>query len=523
MRMQSLNATKETFILSFISGILLFLSFPKYGLGIIAWIALVPLLFALKRATSLRAGLIVGFINGIVSYIGILYWIVYVVVNYGHLPYYAAISVMLLLAAYLSIYIALFAAGIVYFSGKGIPRVFIAPVLWTCLEYGKSYLFTGFPWENLAYSQYLNTSLIQAVDITGIYGVSFIIVLVNVIIFDILNEKFKGTRLLAEVVLGCTLMLIIINYGNVQVNKIDESLKASESMDVTLIQGNISQHIKWNPRFQLETVNVYNDLSLQLKSSNPGLIVWPETAVPFYFQDFNELHNKIVNIAQVSGEWLLFGGPSYFRECIGNEDCISYFNSAFLLSPTGEIIDRYDKVHLVPYGEYVPLRSVFPFISKLAVGAGDFHSGNGYNPLTLNNKKLGVLICYEGIFPEASRTYKNMGVDLLVNITNDAWFGRTSAPYQHLSMTVFRAVENRLYVIRSANTGISSVIDPAGRIIAKTELFTKSRLRDNVKFINYKTFYTAYGDIFVIICLISLICCFLITLRRKCVYACRNK
>ncbi len=521
--MQNLNVTKGTLILSFASGILLFLSFPKYGLGIIAWVALVPLLFALKNISSLRNGLIVGFITGIVSYTGIVYWIVYVVVNYGYLPYYAGIFVMLLLAAYLSIYIALFTAGIVYFSGKGIHKVLIAPVLWTCLEYGKSYLFTGFPWENLAYSQYLNTALIQTVDITGTYGLSFIIVLVNVIIFDILNEKFKGRRLITEVALGCTLMLIIFSYGYFRVNQIDESLMTAESMDVTLIQGNINQNIKWDPRFQMETINVYNNLSLQEKSSRPGLMVWPETAAPFFFQEFNELHNRIVNIAQMSGEWLLFGSPSYLRENIGNEHCISYLNSAFLLSPTGKKIERYDKVHLVPYGEYVPLKNIFPFISKLAVGVGDFRSGNSYNPLTLDNKKLGVLICYEGIFPEASRTYKNMGVDLLVNITNDAWFGRTSAPYQHLSMTIFRAVENRLYVIRSANTGISSVIDPVGRIIAKTELFTKSRLRDNVKFINHKTFYTAYGDIFVIICLISLICCFLITLRRKYVYACRNK
>jgi apolipoprotein N-acyltransferase len=519
---QSLNITKGTLILSFASGILLFLSFPKYGLGIIAWVALVPLLFALKNVSSLRNGLIVGFITGIVFYTGIVYWIVYVVVNYGYLPYYAGIFIMLLLAAYLSIYIAIFAAVIVYFSGRGIHEVVIAPVLWTCLEYGKSCLFTGFPWENLAYSQYLNTTLIQAVDITGTYGLSFIIVLVNVIVFDILSKKFKGTRLMAEVALCCTLMLIIFSYGYLRLHQIDEELRAGESLGVTIIQGNIDQNIKWDPRFQMETINVYNDLSLQEKSSRPGLMVWPETAAPFFFQEFNKLHDRIVNIAQMSGEWLLFGGPSYLRECIGSEDCISYLNSAFLLSPTGEIIDRYDKVHLVPYGEYVPLRSIFPFINKLTAGVGDFRSGNGYNPLTLDNKKLGVLICYEGIFPEASRTYKNMGVDLLVNITNDAWFGRTSAPYQHLSMTIFRAVENRLYVIRSANTGISSIIDPAGRIIAKTELFTKSRLRDNVRFINYKTFYTAYGDMFVIICLISFVCCFLITIRRKYIYVCRN-
>jgi len=176
----------------------------------------------------------------------------------------------------------------------------------------------------------------------------------------------------------------------------------------------------------------------------------------------------------------------------------------------------------VPYGEYVPLKKWFPFINKLVVGVGDFRSGKGYYPLGTNNHKFGVLICYEGIFPEASRMYKQGGADLLVNITNDAWFGETSAPFQHLSMTVFRAVENRLFLVRSANTGISAIIDPTGRIIAQTELFTNTALRDTVKLINKKTVYSTYGDSFVLICMISLICCFIISLRRRNVYDCRN-
>jgi apolipoprotein N-acyltransferase len=158
---------------------------------------------------------------------------------------------------------------------------------------------------------------------------------------------------------------------------------------------------------------------------------------------------------------------------------------------------------------------MFPFINKLVVGVGDFRSGKGYYPLTMNNHKIGVLICYEGIFPEAGRMYKRMGADLLVNITNDAWFGKTSAPYQHLSMTVFRAIENRLFVIRAANTGISAIIDPTGKILLQSELFTRTMLQNSVRFISYKTFYAEYGDIFVLVCTISLMCCILISVRRK--------
>ena len=235
------------------------------------------------------------------------------------------------------------------------------------------------------------------------------------------------------------------------------------------------------------------------------------------------MQSEILDVARISGDWLLFGSPSYQKDCDGDAGCVSFLNSAFLLSPQGSIVGRYDKVHLVPYGEYVPLRKMFPFISKLVVGVGDFRSGEGYNPLTMDGHKLGVLICYEGIFPEASRAYKRMGADLLVNITNDAWFGRTSAPYQHLSMTVFRAVENRLYIARSANTGISAIIDPTGRIVAQTELFERTALRNTIRFINNKTFYSVYGDVFVLISMAALVCCIIMSLRRKNVDAYRNQ
>ena len=524
MRMQSLRINRKTLFFSIASGILLFLSFPKHGAGIMAWVALIPLFFALRDTDDIRDGLIVGFVAGLIFNIGILYWIIFVVVHYGHLAYSIGIFLMLLVAAYLSIYVALFAAGVVYLSGKGISMIIAAPALWTCLEYGKSHLLTGFPWENLAYSQHLNRHLIQAVDITGTYGITFIIILVNVVIYDVLNERFRGRRVMGEVALCCIVILGIYCYGYIRTGQIEEVSQAAETMDIAVVQGNIDQSVKWNPDFQSDTISVYKNLSLRKRSSAPGLTVWPETAAPFFFQDTNKMQSEILDVARISEDWLLFGSPIYHRDCDGDAACVSFLNSAFLLSPQGKILGRYDKVHLVPYGEYVPLRKMFPFINKLVIGVGDFRSGEGYNPLTMNDHKLGVLICYEGIFPEASRAYKKMGADLLVNITNDAWFGSTSAPYQHLSMTVFRAVENRLYIVRSANTGISAIIDPTGRIVAQTELFERTALRDTIKFINNKTFYSVYGDVFVLICMTTLVCCIIISfLRRRNVDAYRNQ
>jgi apolipoprotein N-acyltransferase len=495
---------KWNILFAILSGALLILSFPKYGSGFVAWFAFIPLLFALHRATSIRQAILLGFITGVVGYTGIVYWIVYVVVNYGYLPIYLGIVIMLLLACYLSVYLAIFAAGIVYLRGKT-SLYLIAPVLWICMEYCKSQLFTGFPWENLGYSQYLNLYLIQFADILGVFGLSFLIILVNVSLFEIINKRSKREYIIAAAV-SLTLVSVYI-YGIFRVDNIDKLLQnpSVPSMEVSLIQGNIDQSIKWNENFQKETLNIYEDISLKNIPVSGGLIVWPETAVPFNFQDENDLHRQIRNLSIKTKSNFIFGSMSYFRR----NHYVDFYNSAYLLSPEGKVKGKYDKVHLVPYGEYVPLRNVFPFIKGLTAGIGDFSKGDGYFPLSAADRKIGVLICYEGILPFAARMYKKESAEILVNITNDAWFGSTSAPYQHLSMTIFRAVETRLYLVRAANTGISAIVDPRGHIVAQTNIFQKDSLKGKVKFLKIPTFYAEHGDILVVICFMLSIFCLL--------------
>jgi len=497
---------------SFLSGILLILSFPKFGRGFIAWVALVPLIYSLKDIKSLSTAFSLGFITGLTCHIGILYWITYVVVRYGNLPYYAGISAMLLLAVYLSLYTAMFGAGVYYFREKSVPNIFTIPVLWTVLEYAKSHLLTGFPWENLAYSQYGYLPFIQIADITGIYGITFIIIMINVTICDvIIMTESTRKRVAGEIILGFLIVFIVCIYGISKIDQMESLKRNAKHIDISVIQGNIEQDIKWNRQFQQESIDIYRKHSLSTTVSGSKLIVWPETATPFYFQDPDIMHEFVINIAKDSGRWLLFGSPSYFKD----EHGLSFMNSAFLLSPDGNICGKYDKVHLVPYGEYVPLRTVFPFINKIVVGVGDFTVGKGFYPLQMDQHKLGVLICYEGIFPEIARSYKNSGADLLINITNDAWYGRTSAPYQHLSMTIFRAVETRTYVVRAANTGITAFIDPTGNIIRRTGLFEETSLNETVNFMNEKTFYILYGDIFIYVCILSILIFIIIPKRRN--------
>ena len=501
---------RDAVFLAVLSGLLLLLSFPKYGSGWFAWIALIPLFFALRKAASITQGFILGFITGIVSYIGIIYWIAFVIINYGYLPLYLGIILMLLLACYLSVYIALFAGGIVYIRGE-ISLYLAAPVLWVCFEYCKSILLTGFPWENLGYSQYLNFYLVQFADIAGVFGLSFLIVIVNATIFEVINKRSKR-----EYVLAVAVFLILSGiyiYGICRVDQVNKVMQNAQGMEVSLIQGNIDQSIKWNENYQRETLNIYEQLSLKNAPAKGSLIIWPETAAPFIFQDVNNLHDQITNLSLATKSWLLFGSVSFLQKKDGND----YFNSAYLLSPSGEIKGKYDKVHLVPYGEYVPLRNVFPFIKKLTAGIGDFGTGAGYYPLSLGDKKIGILICYEAILPFAARMYKQRSAELLVNITNDAWFGTTSAPFQHFSMAILRAVETRLYLVRAANTGISGIIDPCGRIIAKTNIFQENALKGYIKFIKIPTFYAEYGDLLVMFCFVLIIFYFFWILRRgKC-------
>jgi apolipoprotein N-acyltransferase len=493
------------------SGLLLILSFPKFGSGLVAFLALVPLLQALRDATP-REGFKKGFIAGWVAFCGILYWISNVVVQYGNLPYFMGLLAVLLLAAYLALYTALFGMALSFIHRRGGSVFLWAPPIWTVLEFGRSHLLTGFPWENLAYSQYLNGNIIQIVDITGIYGVTFLLVMVNAVLSNLLTALRQPRRWpVHEIAIAGVVLIAVYGYGHYRNAVIQDLMDKASSSEVSLIQGNIDQNLKWDSRYQSETVDIYRSLTLGALPAQDGLVVWPETAAPFYFERPDPLRGQVIDLARTSGHPLLFGSPTYEEE--GGR--ASFANSAFLLKPDGILAGRYDKTHLVPYGEYVPLRRFFPFIGKIVQGVGDFRPGKGFYPIPYQGRRFGVLICYEGIFPEAARDYKNRQANLLVNITNDAWFGKTSAPYQHLSMTIFRAIETRLYLLRAANTGISAVIDPKGTIVSRTGLFERTALKGEVKFIDAKTFYEAYGDLFVYGCALFLIIGYGMEKRRK--------
>jgi len=496
---------KNKIILAVISGILLTGSFPQTGLSWLAWFAVTPLLLAAKDL-QFKDGFKIGLLTGLVHNLTLLYWLSYTMETYGHLSIYLAIPILFLFSFYLSLYIAFFSGALTRITFKPLMLFFMIPALWVSLEYIRSFLFTGFPWELIAYSQYKSLHIIQVSDILGSYGVSFLLILSNASVFigflyltksGWRGKKVSGVSFAASALIFLSALTIVWFYGKIRIETTDRVVSASHKARVSVVQGNIGQSEKWDPALQYSATKKYLDLSASVVAEKPDLVVWPETAAPFYFLYDTGLTEVVQRGVAETGVSFLIGSPSFVQ----TRDNIEYYNSAYLVGPDGKVSGKYDKVHLVPFGEYVPLKKWMPFLGKIVEQVGDFWPGKKGATINLNGHSLGVLICYELIFPYLSRAEVKNGAGLLVNITNDAWYGKTSAPYQHFSMAVFRAVENRRTLVRAANTGISGFIDPSGRIKATTPIFEDAVMTRTIPILKEITLYTRFGDFFAFICL----------------------
>ncbi len=548
-----INISFKNMLLAGLSGLMLTASFSPINLDWMAWISLLPLLISIEgksRSDAFKIGLIAG----IFHYLTLIYWIVTVISRYGNISLGLSLSALLLLSFYLSLYLAFFALLVVNVKKSSLYS-FWGACIWVALEYARSHIMTGFPWCLLGYSQFSRLPLIQISDITGVYGLSFVIVWVNFVIYNLVfltikktistyttvhkpqatifdhkkhngqqktgpprsrRRRFSETAVLSEfrksgrwwaengyavriiaieIILTSLVIGFILFYGH---NKLKENTKNNgKDLRVVIVQGNIDQSIKWNLDFQEKTVSIYRKLSIESADFEPQLIIWPETALPYYFQDTSQLSKEVFEVAKITHSNILFGSPGYVKY----KDTMVYYNRAYIIS-ANKVFDYYDKVHLVPFGEYVPLKKYIPFVHRVVPAAGDFSGGKEVKPLHSPDLTIGSLICFEAIFPDISRKLAIKGAELLVNLTNDAWFGRTSAPYQHLSMAVFRCVENGLPMVRAANTGISAFILANGKIVDKSELFVRGTLQRKIQLKQKKTFYSQLGDIFAILIII---------------------
>lgn len=486
-----------------LSGALIVLSFPVFDMYLLAWVAFIPLFLSLWKKTPWEA-FQAGFVFGIVYFFGTIYWIYHSINFYGGLSFMASMALVLLLCCYLSIYPAIFAYFFSFFLKKTkLPVLLIGPVFWVVLEFVRSYAFTGFPWSSIGYSQYKFLPVIQISDITGIYGVSFLVIAFNSAVVDIFLLKSRTRQMplfpLSYTAVGFIAFFIImlssLGYGFWRLGQ----ERPGHMIKVGIVQGNIEQNKKWEPAFQKNVMDIYTNLSLEAAGRSLDLIIWPETAVPFFFDQDKEKTDNLIQFQKTLHTPLLFGSVLTKKT---SQHQLFLTNSVLLLDKEGKKTYQYDKIHLVPFGEYVPLRKVLFFVDKFVVGIGDYLPGDKYIKAETEFGSFASVICYEIIFPGLVRKFYSENGDFIVTVTNDAWFGKTAGPYQHFSMAVFRAIENRKPVIRSANTGISGFIDSNGKISAKTELFQRQVLSKKILTDNTLSFYSRYGDLFVYFCIV---------------------
>ncbi|MBN1587674.1 MAG: apolipoprotein N-acyltransferase, partial [Candidatus Omnitrophica bacterium] len=424
-----------------------------------AWVAFLPFFLRLKTVTSARQAFVFGYLTGVAVFVPLLYWLWHVTV-FG----------WLLLSLGMALYVALFAVIAFWLSRRS--ALVAVPAAWVVVEWLRANLFSGFGWALLGYSQYRFLPLIQISEFTGVYGVSFLVMAVNCVLAELIFELSRGQvrGLTLTQALGAVLLVVTsLGYGAARL-AVAAPAEASSELKVAVIQGNIPQERKWQPEFADDIFWVHQELTKQSLEQGAELIVWPETSAPGYVNIEPILEETLAELAGQGKSALLVGAPSLDLETGFFPE---YFNSAVLLTEQG-IEERYDKLHLVPYGEYIPGERWMPVLRQLIV-TGDFSPGKTphvftlypqphHNPQRVEPARFAVMICFEDVFAPQVRSFVRAGAQFLINITNDAWFGRSAAPFQHLAASVFRAVEFGRSVVRSANTGVSGFVDSYGRI-----------------------------------------------------------
>jgi apolipoprotein N-acyltransferase len=488
----------EPFVLGGLFALLYTLGMPGYDVPGLSFVCLVPLLQLAVRARDPRRAALQCFAAGTTANLLLYYWIAYTVAVPGQLGWIAGTTAAFLVSAYLAVYIG--AAG--WFAHRldrwlGDAGLLAFPAVWTALELARSVLFKGFPWMLLGYG--LSGSLVmrQAADLAGVLGLGFLLALANVIAYRAVRrvvERAYG-RAIREAAVLAAVPAFLAAYGYLQAQR--PHAYPFPVLHVGLAQGGVDQSLKWNPDYQRETLDIYRVLTQEARGQGAQVIVWPETAAPFFYGWEGPLSREVETIAASAEVPLVFGAP-WFDPADGGK----YFNSVFLLSGKGVAKGRYDKRHLVPFGEYMPLRRVFFFMKKLTVGEDDFTSGTGPVVLRVAGRPAGISVCYEAVFPGLLRESVRSGAELFVNVTNDAWFGDTVAPHQHLAMARMRSVEFRRPMVRAANAGVSAFIDARGEITATLGLFRRGAIAAPVRPNGSVTIYAKTGETFAVACTI---------------------
>ncbi len=499
------------------SGVLQVLIFPNFSLYILGWVALAPLVYAILKcreqdvmvvlaeggqflapATAWQ-GFLLGYVCGLIWYLGSCSWIFHVMHVYGGIGTAMSILLLVMFALYLALYHGLFGLLLALIAarrnGFSLRALVFTPFLWVAVELARTHI-TGFPWDLLGTTQIDNIPLTRIATVTGVYGISFEIALVNTVVAAAFLVPYARRKVLLTAALAAAVAL--------HAGKLEKPEAFPSSHGATLVQSNIPiLESDWSLDYLVQTLRSLAALSVRPQSEkpgSPGLIIWPESPAPFWVTDLH-LRSTLANVARSTGSYILAGsiGIEHTGELERRPDI---YNSASVIAPNGAWTARYDKIHLVPFGEYVPFAKLFSFAAGLTRQVGTFARGTSRTPLDVGNTKAGVFICYESIFPNEVRQLAGNGAEFFVNISNDGWYGEGGAPRQHLNMARMRAVENYRWLLRDTNSGVTAVIDPYGRIVADAPRNQRVALQAAYALEESTTFYTRHGDWFPFLCAI---------------------
>jgi apolipoprotein N-acyltransferase len=507
----------NAWIFACLSGILQILIFPNFSIYLLSWIALAPLIYGILKcreqdvmmvladggqflapATAWQ-GFLLGYINGIIWYLGSCYWVYHVMHLYGGLGVATSAVLLVMFALYLGLYHGLFGLLLALIAGRrnglSLRALVFTPFLWVAVELARTYI-TGFPWDLLGTTQIDNISLSRIATLTGVYGISFEIALVNTAFAAAFLVPYARRKVLLTASLGAAIAL--------HAGKLIKPEALTTDRGTTLVQENIPiLQSDWSLDYFTQTLRSLQALSVRppdARPGTPGLIIWPESPAPFWVTDLH-LRATLGEVARTTASYIIAGsiGITHTGDPLRRPQI---YNSAAVIAPTGAWIARYDKIHLVPFGEYVPFADLISFARTLTREVGTFSRGTKRAPLALGDMKVGAFICYESIFPNEVRQFAENGGEVFVNISNDSWFGDSGAPRQHLNMARMRAVENNRWLLRDTNSGVTAIIDPYGRIVAEAPRNQRSALEGGYALEDSTTFYTRHGDWFPFLCAI---------------------
>ncbi|HEX5069390.1 MAG TPA: apolipoprotein N-acyltransferase [Vicinamibacterales bacterium] len=481
--------------LALLSGLLLAASFPKFGHPAFAWVALAPLLVAVVMASrqsrrSWRVA-VLGVVAGFVFFVGTLYWIGGVMAAFGGLNPILAYALMGGLALHLSLFVGLFAwLACLSVRRFGLLGVWMAPALWVASEWLRAWLGWGFPWVLLGSSQAAVVPIVQLASVTGVYGLSALLALTSTAAASLALNRGRAQWLRAAGVAALVVMIAVLGTWRASAAQLT---REGTPIRVGLLQGNVPQEAKSNPALSQAITQTYLTLSRQALMEGAQLVLWPEASAPFIFAEDEAAAEPIRRLAAQAHVPFVIGTDEIARGATRDAD--RWYNAATLVGSDGRTQGLYRKVRLVPFGEYVPFKRLLFFVGPLIEAVSDFTPGDDLTVFETEGSRFSVAICYEAVYAGMAQTFVSRGSQLLTTITNDAWFGRSSAAYQHFEQASLRAVEQGRYLVRAANTGISGAVDPYGRVLRTSALFDTTELTVDARLLSGHTIYHAIGDV----------------------------